>query len=153
MLNINFPKFTNAYFLDSYMIHLGQYSVYSWKECVFCCFQMECVCVHTRSPQLGPTLCNPMDCSSLGSSVHGILSYKNAREGCHALFREFSWPIDRTCVYYVFCIGRQILYITSTTWEAPLDRMLHLLNSSDTMCHLMPVFPYWISVWMICPLV
>ena len=45
MLNINFPKFTNACFLDSYMIHLRQYSVYSWKECVFCCFQMECVCV------------------------------------------------------------------------------------------------------------
>ena len=28
-----------------------------------------CVCVHA---QLCPTLCNPMDCSLPGSSVHGI---------------------------------------------------------------------------------
>ena len=31
-----------------------------------------------------PTLCNPMDCSLPGFSVHGILG-KNTRVGCHAL--------------------------------------------------------------------
>ena len=30
-------------------------------------------CVHAKSLQLCLTLCNPMDCSPLGSSVHGIL--------------------------------------------------------------------------------
>ena len=30
-------------------------------------------CVHARSLQSCPTLCDPMDGSSLGSSVHGIL--------------------------------------------------------------------------------
>ena len=30
-------------------------------------------CVNGKSPQLCPTLCNPMDCSLPGSSVQGIL--------------------------------------------------------------------------------
>ena len=30
-------------------------------------------CMHAKSLQLCTTLCNPMDCSLLGSSVHGIL--------------------------------------------------------------------------------
>ena len=32
-----------------------------------------CVCVCVSAAQLCPTLCNPMDCSLPGSSVHGIL--------------------------------------------------------------------------------
>ena len=32
-----------------------------------------CVCVCVLVAQSCPTLCDPMDCSSLGSSVHGIL--------------------------------------------------------------------------------
>ena len=31
------------------------------------------VCVHAKSLQSCPTLCNSMDCSLPGSSVHGIL--------------------------------------------------------------------------------
>ena len=31
------------------------------------------MCVHAKSLQLHPTLCNPVDCSLPGSSVHGIL--------------------------------------------------------------------------------
>ena len=32
-----------------------------------------CVCMHAKSFHSCPTLCNPMDCSPPGSSVHGIL--------------------------------------------------------------------------------
>ena len=35
--------------------------------------------------QLGPTLCNTMDCSSSGSSVHGIFSDKDTGVGIHSL--------------------------------------------------------------------
>ena len=38
------------------------------------------------SAQACPTLCDPMDCSSPGSSVHGI--FKNTRVGCHFLFQK-----------------------------------------------------------------
>ena len=34
-----------------------------------------------------PTLCNPMDCSLPGSSVHGDFPGKNTGVGCHALLQ------------------------------------------------------------------
>ena len=34
--------------------------------------------------QLCPTLCNPMDCSPPGSSVHGTFPGKNTGMGCHS---------------------------------------------------------------------
>ena len=36
---------------------------------------------------LGPTLCNPMDCSPPGSSAHGDSPGKNTGVGCHALLQ------------------------------------------------------------------
>ena len=37
--------------------------------------------------QLGLTLCNPMDYSPPGSSIHGDFPGKNTRVGCHVLFQ------------------------------------------------------------------
>ena len=37
--------------------------------------------------QLCPTLCDPMDCSLPGSSVHEDSAGKNTRVGCHALLQ------------------------------------------------------------------
>ena len=37
--------------------------------------------------QLYPTLCDPMDCSLPGSSVHGDSPGKNTGVGCHALLQ------------------------------------------------------------------
>ena len=39
--------------------------------------------------QLCLTLCNHMDCSSPGSSVHGIFPGKNTGAGCHFLLQVF----------------------------------------------------------------
>ena len=36
-------------------------------------FKLKSVCVLSKSLQSYPTLCDPMDCSPPGSSVHGIL--------------------------------------------------------------------------------
>ena len=41
-----------------------------------------CVCLVTQSC---PTLCNPLDCSPPGSSVHGDSPGKNTGVGCHSL--------------------------------------------------------------------
>ena len=30
--------------------------------------------------------------------------------GCHSFSRGSSWPRDRTCIFQVSCIGRQVLY-------------------------------------------
>ena len=41
------------------------------------------------------TLCNPMDCSPPGSSVHEDSPGKNTRVGCHALLQE-TFPTQRS---------------------------------------------------------
>ena len=45
-------------------------------------------CMHAKTLQSCPTLCNPMDCSPPGSSVHGILQARILEWGCHFLLRE-----------------------------------------------------------------
>ena len=57
-----------------------------------------------------PTLCNPMDCSPSGFSVHGILQARILKWVAMPSFRGSSRPRDRTCISYVSCIGRQVLY-------------------------------------------
>ena len=68
-----------------------------------------------------PTLCNPIDCSPLGSSVHEVFQARvleQAATGTGSSFRGSSRPRDWTWVSYVSCIGRWILYHWAT-WEAP----------------------------------
>ena len=43
--------------------------------------------LRAKSLQSCPTLCNPMDCSPPGSSVHGDSPGKNTEAGCHALLQ------------------------------------------------------------------
>ena len=44
-----------------------------------------CVCMYPQLLQSCPTLCNPVDCSPPGFSVHGDSPGKNTRVGCHVL--------------------------------------------------------------------
>ena len=57
--------------------------------------------------QPGPTLCGPMDCSLLGSSVHGIFQARLLECVAVSSSRRSFWPGDRTCVS---CFGRQVPY-------------------------------------------
>ena len=50
---------------------------------IFCIY----VCVHAKLLQSCPTLCDPMDCSSPGCSVHGDSPGKNTGVGCYALLQ------------------------------------------------------------------
>ena len=43
---------------------------------------------------------------------------------------RFSWPRDRTCVFWVSCIGRRILYHWAT-WEALLFWMKFITQAGD----------------------
>ena len=51
-----------------------------------------------QSLQLCPALCNPMDYSPPGSSVHGILQGRMLEWVARPSSRGSSWPRDRTCV-------------------------------------------------------
>ena len=74
--------------------------------------------------QTCPTLCDPMDCSPPGSSVHGIFQARMLEWVAISSSRESSQHRDRTLVSCIFCIGRQILY-HCTTWEAPYCTILN----------------------------
>ena len=56
------------------------------------------------------TLCDPIDCSPPGSSVHGILQARILEWVAMPSSRGFSLPRGLTHVPYVSCIGRQVLY-------------------------------------------
>ena len=59
-----------------------------------------CVCVFLVA-QLCPTLCDPMDCSPPGSSVHGDSPGKNTGVVCHALLQGSSQCRDQTQVSHI----------------------------------------------------
>ena len=63
-----------------------------------------------KSLQLSPTLCDPMDCSLPGSSVHGIFLARILEWVAMPSSRGSSQPRDQSCVSYVPCIGRWVLY-------------------------------------------
>ena len=66
------------------------------------------------------TLCDPIDCSPAGFSVHWILQARILDWVAISFSRGSSWPRDRTHVSCVSCIGRLVLYHCAT-WEAWLN--------------------------------
>ena len=66
--------------------------------------------------QLCPTLCDPVDCSPPGSSVHGILQARVLDWAAMPSSRSASRPRDRTCI----CLLR---------WQADSLSLNHLGSS------------------------
>ena len=60
-----------------------------------------CACVHAKSLQLCLTLCNYMDCSPPGSSVHAILQARILEWAVIPFSRGASWPRDQTWASHV----------------------------------------------------
>ena len=69
-----------------------------------------CACMHVKSLQSCVTLCDSMDCSPPGSSVHGVLQVRILEWVVIPFSRGSSRPRDQAHVSYVSCIGRQVLY-------------------------------------------
>ena len=88
--------------------------------------------------QLCPTLCNPMDCSLPGSSVHGIFQAIVLEWIAISLSRGSSWPRDRTQVSRI--VDRRL-----TVW-APGKESCNFLSSCSvlaphSMCSVPSGFP------------
>ena len=60
------------------------------------------------------TLCRPMDCTLLASSVHRIFQARILEWVSTPFSREFSWLRDLIHVSSVSCTGRQIFYHWAT---------------------------------------
>ena len=85
----------------------------NWKQprCSSVGKQMKCsmsmwwnACVCAKSLQSCPTLCDSVDCSLSGSSVHGILQARILQWVAMPSSRGSSRPRDWTCVFYISCI-------------------------------------------------
>ena len=61
--------------------------------------------------QLCPTLCDPMDCSLPGSSIHGIFQA-----------RVLEW----VAISFSTCIGRQVLYYLAPPGKPQLNRSMYI---------------------------
>ena len=61
-----------------------------------------------------PTLCDPVDWSLSGSSVHGILQARILEWVAMCSSRISSPPRDQTHISYISYIGRQVLYHLAT---------------------------------------
>ena len=68
------------------------------------------ICVSAKLLQLCLILCDPMDYSPPGSSVHGSLQARMLEWVAMPSSRGSSLARDRTCISYVSCIGRWVLY-------------------------------------------
>ena len=75
-------------------------------------------------------LCDCMDCSLPGSSVHRILQAKILEWVAMPSSRGSSWPRVWTCI---FCFGRRILYHWAT-WDRSKGYFHILLNHSECKC-------------------
>ena len=76
------------------------------------------VCKRAKSLQSCLTLCDPMDCSPPDSSVHRILQARILEWVAKHSSRGSSRPWDRTRVFYVSCMGKQVLY-HQCHWGSP----------------------------------
>ena len=66
--------------------------------------------LHAKLLQSCPTLCDPMDCSPPGSSVRGIVQVRILEWVAMPSSRGFFQPRDQTCISYISCLGRRVLY-------------------------------------------
>ena len=72
--------------------------------------------LHAQLLQSCPTLCDPVDCSLPGSSVHEILPARILKWVAMPSSRGSSWPRDWTHISY-FCIGRLKQQCYPIRWE------------------------------------
>ena len=56
------------------------------------------MCTHAQLLQSCPALCNSMDCTPPGSSVHGLLQARILEWVAFSSCRGYSRPRDQTCV-------------------------------------------------------
>ena len=114
------PCLYNRFLLVIYLIYM--------RACVLICFS----CVR---------LCDTMNCSPPGSSVHGILQARILEWAAMPSSRGSSRPRGRTHISYVSCIGKWDLY-TSTTWEA-----CFIYSSVHMSIQVSQLIPCYLILW------
>ena len=103
----------------------------STHACMHVCMYIDrhiCTRMHAQSCQ---TLCNPVDYSQPGSSVHEISQARIMEWVAISYSRGLSQPRDLTRVSWVSCLDRWIFY-HCTTWEVPIHTQIHTHTHTHT---------------------
>ena len=93
--------------------------------------------MHAKLLQLCPTLCDPMDYSPPGSSVHGDSPGKNTEVGCHALLHGIFPTQGSNISLFMFPVLAGGFFTTTAAWEAQYQEHYFQLknppaNAGDT---------------------
>ena len=98
------------------------------------------MCVHDRSLQSCSILCDPLDCSPPGSSVHGILQSRILEWVAMTSFRGSSQAEDETCVSWGSCIAGGF-FTAEPLGKAENKRVLSKLSGNRWV--VLCIFPLW----------
>ena len=90
--------------------------------------------------KLYPTLWDPTDYSTPGSSIHGILQARILEWVAISSSCGFSRPTDWTHVSWIFCLGRWILYHWATV---PLNANFMAAETVNLVHVFWVTFPVW----------
>ena len=113
------------------------------------------VCLVT---QLYPTLCDPMDCSPPGSSVHGDYPDKNTGVGCHALHQGIFLiqglnPGPLHCRLILYHLSHQLLHSKQnhkqhekTTYG--LGKKIFANDETDKGLNIQTIFVYFQNLYI-----
>ena len=126
------------------MLHTTELKKKSWQKAVTTVTIITVytvrVCVCVLVAQLCPTLCNPMDCSPLGSSVHGILQARILKWVAISFCRRSSQSRDGT---QVSCITDRFFFLPSEPPGKPLIQGLQQARySSKSSSHINSLTPH-----------
>ena len=102
-----------------------------------------------------PTLCNPLDCSLPGPSIHGISQARILEWVAISYPKGSSQPRDQTSIACISCIGRRILYHCAT-WKASIITSASVFNISFIKVHAIlfnvrTIFSFWPVI--MCPFI
>ena len=112
--------------------------------CVCVCV---CVCVCAQSLQWCLTLCDPVDCSPPGFSVHGVLQAIPPEWVALPLSRGSSWPRDRTQTSW---IAGEFFTIEppGKPGELPYDHVIPFLVTYPRIWKYMPTQKSFIGIFI-----
>ena len=109
--------------------------------------------------QLRSTLCDPMDCSPPGSSVHRDSPGKNTGVGCHALFQGI-FPNQGLnsnllhCRWILYCLSHQgspRMFITFIFDKTKKETIINIILFSRKVVSDSFVTPWTVPARLLCP--
>ena len=149
-LTQRYSKFTSAYPLGGSRPYKKLLFIY-YTMYNNCLLKVKVSVVHSC-----PTLCDPMDCSLAGSSVHGILQGRKLEWLAISFSRGSSWPRDWT---WVSCIAGRFFYHLShqgsppsflqgagkwNTWKYKADNCIAIYWAFNYVClYIARKWPTW----------